>query len=170
VGEDNDNKTVRDAAARALGIEPELIAWSLVAEPTGDDRLPEHAPATTPDLITDVAPLTDSEWQALAPLLPRERCQGNVMSNRDFLDALLQVMARRGRWNARDCPARISEAVRRRFSRWAQAGAFESLEKMLCDLDVAPQTKRLLAGAARRARQLRQTRFVACCSRLRTSA
>ena len=100
---------------------------------------------------------SDNEWEALAPLLPRDRCQGNVMSNRDFLDALLQVMGRRGRWNARDRPARRSEAVRRRFSRWAQAGVFEGLETVLPDLDLAPQTKRLLACAAHRARQLKQT-------------
>jgi transposase len=109
---------------------------------------------TSVHLPTDFVPLTDCEWQALAPLLPPERAQLNAMSNRDFLDAVLQAMARSGRWTARGWSARKSESVRRRFSRWARCGIFQHLAEMLAQLALAGETKRLLALAAQRARRL----------------
>jgi hypothetical protein len=152
VGKINDIEDTRDVAARALGIDPTLLSWERLAE--AESGAPATAPALTVDLPTDFAPLTDLEWQTLLPLLPAERSQLSVMGNRDFLDAVLQAMARCGRWAARDWSARKSESVRRRFSRWAKLGIFERLAERLPELALSPETRRWLVLAAHCARRL----------------
>jgi transposase len=152
MGKISDIEDARNASARALGMDPTLLSWERIAAAEGG--APAAAPDLTVDLPTDFAPLTELEWQTLAPLLPPDRSQLNVMGNRNFLNAVLETMARCGRWVARDWSPRKSEGVRRRFSRWAKLGVFQRLAEMLPELALVPETKRLLALAAHRARRL----------------
>jgi len=134
----------RRAAAIALGLDPAAIAWP--------DRHEEHDPASGD---TEVEwNLRDEDWRVLEPLLPAEAPQVQTMSNREFLSAVLEAMRRNG-WSSRSTPATAIEAVRRRFGRWAHQGVFEAIGAALTSLDLAPETKRLLALACRRAGRIK---------------
>ena len=78
------------------------------------------------------------------------------MGNREFLDAVLEAMHRGGRWSARDIAATRSEAVRRRFARWAHLGVFEGLAAALKGLPLSAEHRLLLALACHRAQTLKR--------------
>lgn len=143
----SDRQAKRDAAARALGLDPALVRW-----PGEEDVALSIQPAVA---APEEAPLSDEEWEALAPLLPAEAPQARSMPARDFLDCVLDAMRRGGRWTSRQTPAADIEAVRRRFGRWAHLGVFQGLAEVLPSLALSAESKRLLALACQRAAQLK---------------
>lgn len=77
--------------------------------------------------------LTDEEWERIAPLLPGKpgdpgRSGGD---NRLFVNAVLWIAKTSAPW--RDLPERFGEwnSVYRRFARWAKAGVWEKVLKVL---------------------------------------
>lgn len=143
-----DERRSRDDSLRALGLDPDIIVWG-VQPSTTELRSPvEHALAITSGSHS----LTDQEWGELAPLLPAEASQANVMSVRAFLDLVLSAM-RRGSWSIRGhyTSDRQADAVRRRFARWANRGVWETLSKKVDSLDLPLQRKRELLVICRRA-------------------
>jgi transposase len=138
----------RRSAALALGLDPSVIAWP--------DRHGDGASAPPPALDVEQKGLSDQDWDSLAPLLPSEAPQAKAMSNRDFIDAVLDAMSRRGSWTSRHTPAAEVEAVRRRFGRWAHRGVFQFLAIRLPNLVLSPDTKALLALAGERAARLKR--------------
>ena len=135
----------RNAAAVALGLDPATIAWP--------DRR-EESKVASGEVEGERQHLSDEAWLGLAPLLPAEAPQSKAMSNRAFLEAVLEAMQRNG-WVSRKTPAAGIEAVRRRFGRWAHAEVFQGLAAALPGLDLSQETARLLELAGKRARQLK---------------
>jgi transposase len=132
-------KAERDALLRAIGIDPSVIKWpDPVCGPQTETFVPELAGHA----------LSDSEWDLIAPHLPAEPTQANAMINRAFIDAVLIAMAR-GAWTDHRKRGASSDAVRRRFGRWAHQGVWQRLA--VADLALDPARKAELATLARRA-------------------
>ena len=140
---ETESDTSRNAAAVALGLDPATIAW-----PEGEES------GASGEAEGERQHLSDEAWLALAPLLPVEVPQSKAMSNRAFLEAVLEATQRNG-WVSRKTPAAGIEAVRRRFGRWAHAGVFQAIAAALPGLDLSVETARLLELAGKRARQLK---------------
>lgn len=138
-------KARRDGLLRAIGVNPRNIKWP---EPlaTGDEAASRSGDAPSE--------LSDAEWQAIAPLLPPEAPQASAMRNRGFVNCVLVVMGRGGRWT--DYPKRGPQfdAVRRRFGRWAHQGVWQRLPAELERLGWSAEHRALFANAARRAAML----------------
>ena len=77
--------------------------------------------------------LTDRQWQLIAPLLPGKAsdCGVTAEDNRLFLEAVLWRVRTGAPW--RDLPAGFGRwnSVFQRFRRWAKAGVFEHIFKVL---------------------------------------
>jgi hypothetical protein len=136
----------RHAAALALGLYPAAVVWP--------DRDEETNSANAVEAEVGRQHLTEAEWHSLTPLLPAEAPQAKTMSNRQFLEAVLNAMRRTG-WVSRTTPAADIEPVRRRFGRWAHGEVFQGIAAALPGLDLSPETARLLELAGKRARQLK---------------
>jgi hypothetical protein len=143
---DSDSDTGRCAAARALGLDPSAIVWPNTCE----DRATEQPAPSEAERVC----LSDAEWALLAPLLPIEAPQAKAMSNRDFVNAVLEAL-RRGTWVSRRARAANIESVRRRFGRWSHQEVFQRMAAAVSRLDLPPETKRLLALAGQRAVRLK---------------
>jgi transposase len=102
--------------------------------------------------------LDDAEWQHIAPLLPNEAPQAATMGNRAFLNAVLKAMQRGGRWTEYPKTGVSSDAVRRRFGRWAHHGVWQRLAATVLDLDLSAERKDAFGTIARRAQTLAQRR------------
>lgn len=138
----------RDAALRALGIDPSTVVWP---DSTLIESCNEEAAAA------DQEPrLSDAEWQVIAPFLPAEPPQARAMSNRNFLDEVVRAMQRCGTWTTRQKSAQESDAVRRRFGRWAHLEIFQALAEELPRLDLPQALKSALTLAVQRAESLRR--------------
>jgi transposase len=146
LSEDLQKEARRAAACLALGIDPATVVWASEAV--------ELAPREPVALDRERVEFSDADWRAIAPLLPPEAPQAHAMTNRDFLDAVLNAM-RRGAWVSRQTPAPEIEGVRRRFGRWAHLGVFAALAEALPGLELSQECKRLLALAGERAAQLK---------------
>jgi len=138
----------RDDSLRAFGLDPDIIVWT-VRPSTAELRSPDgHVCASTAGSHA----LTDHEWGELAPFLPTEASQSNVMPVREFVDLVLNAI-RRGGWSVRGhltCD-RQADAVRRRFARWAKRGVWETLSQNVERLNLSLQRKRELLAISRRA-------------------
>lgn len=76
--------------------------------------------------ITDVRHrLTDQEWEELSGFVPKETRY--LIPARTFLDSVFWVLATGAPW--RDLPPRFGKwnSAFKRFSRWREAGVFESM-------------------------------------------
>lgn len=137
----------RHAAAQALGLDLTLIprAGELETAPVAEAAEPPERQR-----------LSDAEWDSLAPLLPPEMRQASSMTNREFLEAVLEAMRYGGRWTSRHTPAKTSESVRRRFGRWAHLGVFQALAAKMEGLALSSEHRRLLTLAGRRAAHLKR--------------
>jgi transposase len=100
--------------------------------------------------------LDDAEWQHITPLLPNEAPQAATMGNRAFLNAVLKAMQRGGRWTEYPKTGASSDAVRRRFGRWAHHGVWQGLAATVLDLALSAHRKTAFALLAKRAEQLCQ--------------
>jgi hypothetical protein len=138
----------RDAVLRALGIDPATVVWP-------DSALIESCDEEAAAADQEVR-LSDAEWHVIAPFLPAEPPQARAMSNRNFLDEVVRAMQRCGTWTTRQKSAQESDAVRRRFGRWAHLGVFQVLEEQLPSLDLPGKLKSALTLAAQRAESLRR--------------
>lgn len=134
----------REAMLRAIGVDPSVIRWP---DPVSTREPQSMAVACI------ATPLSDDEWALIAPHLPAEPPQANAMANRAFLDAVLVAVAR-GAWTDHRNRGASSDAVRRRFGRWAQQGVWQRLAT--ADLALAPARKAEFANLARRAAMLRR--------------
>jgi Putative transposase of IS4/5 family (DUF4096) len=139
-------KAERDAVLIAVGIDPETVVWPDPSEPAEEERAEAELEGC----------LSDEAWRAVAPLLPAEAPQARAMGNRQFLDEVLRAMQRRGVWTTRQRTAAETEAVRRRFGRWAHLGVFQDLAEKLEPVDLPSELKDALALAAKRADSLRR--------------
>jgi transposase len=134
----------QDDMLRAIGVDPSVIRWPD----------PVRAADPNPD-FEDVSPdsalgsLTDSEWQLIAQHLPAEARQANTMCNRDFVDAVLAAMIR-GRWTDHRNRGSQSDAVRRRFGRWASQGIWQQLVVVISALPISAARKAAFATIGRR--------------------
>ncbi len=82
--------------------------------------------------------LTDSEWERVAPSLPRATKTGgrNAKPHRPIFEAMIWILRTGAPW--RDLPASYGprQSVYTRFSRWSQSGVLAGLFKALaqgCD-------------------------------------
>jgi len=96
-------------------------------------------PTPTPT-IRPWAPLSDPEWAALAPLLPRS----THPALRHRLNCFLAVAAHGSPWIPAGAPGPFWPTVYRHFHRWARAGAWARLHRAAGAAD-APATLRGLA-------------------------
>jgi len=102
--------------------------------------------------------LTDEEWQTMAPLLPAEPTQAKNMCNREFVDAVLKAMYHGGRWTDYPKKGRCSDAVRRRFGRWAHQGVWQQFATDTAPSCLSEKRKADLVLIAERAERLLQNR------------
>ncbi len=134
----------QDDMLRAIGVDPSVIRWPdpvRAADPNRD--LEDVSPDSQPQ------PLTDSEWELIAQHLPAEVRQANTMCNRDFVDAVLAAMIR-GRWTDHRNRGSQSDAVRRRFGRWASQGIWRQLVLVVSALPISATRKAAFATIGRR--------------------
>lgn len=136
---DDNLRLLHDMAS--LGVTPETLRSAPSRQASDDPRSP-------------FAPMADAEWEIIAPLLPPEPRQMNTMGNREFVNAVLAAMHRGGRWTAYLKTGPQSDAVRRRFGRWAHQGIWQVLEQNLTGLSLPDHRKKEFEAIARRAAQL----------------
>ena len=79
--------------------------------------------------------LSDAQWDRIKDLMPGKAtdCGVSGRDNRLFVEGVLWVVRTGAPW--RDVPEEVGDwnATYRRFSRWSQAGVWESLFKALAD-------------------------------------
>jgi hypothetical protein len=134
----------RDDMLRAIGVDPGVIKWPGLNRASDSDLAAVRC---------ELEPLSDLEWTMIAPQLPAEAARGNVMRNRAFVDAVLVAVAR-GSWSDHRKRGANSDAVRRRFGRWAHQGAWQRLAAITVDLPLSEARKASFAAIARRAATL----------------
>jgi transposase len=141
----------REAAARAIGLDPSIIVW-----PTEQTSEPLEPRLQKPHW-NEPLPLEDGEWAALAPYFPPEPPQAGAIVNRSILEAVLRVIAGERPWSVLDGTGVSSEAVRKRFARLARRGVWQQLAQAGETLDLPEGRLVQLRAVARRARKLGQT-------------
>jgi transposase len=72
-------------------------------------------------------PLSDREWDALAPWFFRTRCGRPIRDPRGRLDAIFAHVTTRRPWREAGRGAHSAAATERQFRRWAHAGVWERL-------------------------------------------
>jgi len=142
IASDHSLRLLHDMAS--LGVTPESLRNTPSCQEPDDPRVAFE-------------PLTDPEWDIIGPLLPPEPRQMNTMNNREFINAVLIAMHRGGRWNAQLKTGSRSDAVRRRFGRWAHQRIWQGLEQHLAGLSLPVGRKKAFEAMARRATQLART-------------
>jgi transposase len=142
----------REAAARALGLDPATIVWPTESSQPAraDDDLNPHGGSD----------LTDDEWEILQAFLPPEAPQMNAMSQRTFLDAVLWQADTGQSWTSLPMIYGSAEAVRRRFGRWAHEGHWQCLAEALAATTISKRRLRLFQALAMRSEQLSRTAFI----------
>ncbi len=136
-------KALRDASLRAIGIDPDIIKW-----PSQDSEVAEPVAKTSSG-----QPLSDIEWREISDRLPAEPSQVGTMGNRAFVDAVLLAIAR-GSWTDHRNRGQQSDAVRRKFGRWAHQGVWQSLTLSAQEIPMSGERKAEFAKAASRAASL----------------
>lgn len=116
-----------DAARRrdllAAGLNPDHIVFARRTDDADDD--PPMSDRRTPALVR----LDDAEWAAIlaSGALPSEPSQAEAMDNRTFVEAVLSVVGRKYPWTLLDAHGLSSEAVRKKFARYAKKGVWQTL-------------------------------------------
>lgn len=134
----------QDDMLRILGLDPSVVRWP--APVRGADS--GHNATTT-----DFEPLDDREWDLIAPCLPLGSYRGNAMDPRAFLNHVLAALAR-GRWTDIRNRGPQSDAVRRRFGRWAHQGVWHRLAVFAGGLEISKPRQLSFEAIARRADML----------------
>jgi transposase len=81
--------------------------------------------------------LSDGQWAAIEPLLPRNRPGARRVDDRRVLSGIIHVLKAGCRWQ--DCPPIYgpSTTIYNRFNRWAQRGIWQKLFHRLVALDAS---------------------------------
>jgi len=81
--------------------------------------------------------LSDEQWAAIEPLLPKNRPGARRVDDRRVLSGIIHVLKAGCRWQ--DCPAIYgpSTTVYNRFNRWAQRGIWQKLFHRLVAMDAS---------------------------------
>lgn len=125
----------------SLGVTPESVKARIVADAASSSG--------------EYRPLEEDEWAVLAPLLPREASQTKTMDNRTFVNAVLKATHQGGRWTEYPKQSLHSDAVRRRFGRWAHLGIWQRAYDAASDSELSSERKSALKLVAQRAERLR---------------
>jgi len=107
----------------AAGLNPDHIVFARrIADEDAD--APLLGPRTPP-----LVRLNDAEWNAIlaSGVLPSEPPQADAMDNRTFVEAVLSVVGRKYPWTILDIHGLSSEAVRKKFTRYAKKGVWQTL-------------------------------------------
>ncbi|GGC74202.1 transposase [Siccirubricoccus deserti] len=83
--------------------------------------------------------LSDEQWSAIAPHLPRNRPGVKPRRNREVISGIIHVQRVGCRW--RDCPAEYGPhtTIYSRFNRWSKRGVWQALLARLTVFDAAGQ-------------------------------
>lgn len=130
-------------ALASLGVTPESIRESVPAHPNASHR-------------DAYRPLDNDEWMLLEAFLPDEPSQSNTMDNRTFVNAVLEAMHRGGRWTDYPKKRPCSDAVRRRFGRWAHLGIWQRVADNTTEIELTIERKIEFKAIADRAERLRR--------------
>ena len=78
--------------------------------------------------------LSDSQWEAIEPLLPRNQPGARRVDDRRVLSGIVHVLKTGCRWQ--DCPSLYgpSTTVYNRFNRWAGRGIWQRLFEVLVEV------------------------------------
>ena len=81
--------------------------------------------------------LSDAQWQAIEPLLPRNQAGARRVDDRRVLSGIVHVLKAGCRWQ--DCPTVYgpSTTVYNRFNRWSRRGLWQGMFNALVELDTA---------------------------------
>ena len=129
-------------AMASLGVTPESIQQAAAAQSHFAVR-------------EDFQFLEDTEWQVLEALLPLNASQANTMDNRTFVNEVLLAQHRGGRWTKNRKGGPQSDAVRRRFGRWAHLGIWQRVSGQASEGPLGSERKAALKLVADRAERLR---------------
>ena len=124
----------------SLGVTPESVEACVAAD--------------TASHSNEYRPLEDDEWGILKRFLPREPSQANAMDNRTFVNAVLKATHQGGRWTEYPKKGAHSDAVRRRFGRWAHLETWQRVSDAVNDSELHPVRKAALKLVAQRAQRL----------------
>jgi len=71
--------------------------------------------------------LSDAEWSAIEPHLPRGRCGARRVDDRRVISGIVHMLRSGARW--RDCPAEYGPytTVYNRFNRWSRQGVWSEV-------------------------------------------
>jgi len=71
--------------------------------------------------------LSDSEWAAIAPYLPRGRSGAHRVDDRRIISGIIHMLRSGARW--RDCPSAYGPytTVYNRFNRWSRQGIWSQI-------------------------------------------
>jgi len=127
----------------SLGVTPESIAQSVAINANDACR-------------QDYRPLQDDEWRLLATFFPDEPSQSNTMDNRTFVNAVLAAIHRGGRWTDHPKKGSYSDAVRRRFGRWAHLGIWQRVAEKTTEIELTIERRIEFKATADRAERLRR--------------
>jgi transposase len=97
----------------------------------------------SPTITRPWAPLSDAEWAALAPLLPRSR----IRELRHRLNCILAVAAHAAPWVPSGAQGPFWPTLYRHYHRWARAGVWTRLHQA-AEAAAAPPALRALADWA----------------------
>ena len=83
--------------------------------------------------------LTDKQWAAIEPHMPRNRPGVRPQRNREVISGILHVLRVGCRW--RDCPAAYGPhtTVYNRFNRWSKSGVRQAMFTSLATFEAAGQ-------------------------------
>jgi len=133
-------------ACKGLGIDVETLPRSL-REP-GALAVELVAPRELP--LT----LSDAEWVAMEPHIPREPSQADTLGNRAFVDAVLLTIVKGKGWTHL---GQVShEAVRRKFGRWANDGIWQALSRAFDSSEMSSERRSQFQRIAERAERQRR--------------
>ena len=71
--------------------------------------------------------LSETEWSAIEPHLPRGRCGARRVDDRRIISGIIHMLRSGGRW--RDCPTAYGPytTVYNRFNRWSRQGVWSAI-------------------------------------------
>ena len=95
--------------------------------------------------------LSDAEWAAIEPHLPRGRSGARRVDDRRVVSGIVHMLRSGARW--RDCPAEYGPytTVYNRYNRWARAGVWLRIFETLAAK--SPQSMQLIDSSIIRAHQ-----------------
>lgn len=132
-----------EAPFRKLGLDPSIV--TLPSKNAEDSAV--RPPRDT------LCRLDDTEWASIerADVLPSEPPQAEAMGNREVLEAVITAVARNRAWTILDELGVSSEAVRKKFARFARRGIWQALADKAETIDLPSERRADLKAIGRRA-------------------